>query len=187
MKRLFVVACVTVLVGLAGSAGAQVQEHTSMVLTTIGYTYAQTENYDQDLKGAGFSIVWEQVTWDRQMSIGFGGGYSSSWFDRASDNFSFSRLPFYATFKGLFGPPEYTGYLGVGIGATIDRIEVTGDDGIEERRTEAPFSFIVPLGIYLAPNPKVGFNFNVTYQFSNTDLLKNNSMLIFGFGVMFLM
>jgi len=120
------------------------------------------------------------------MSIGFGGGYYSSWFDRSSDQFSYNRLPFFATFKGLFGPPNYTGYLGVGVGATIDRLEVTGNAGIEERRTEANFALLVPLGIYIAPNPKVGFNFNISYMYSNTHMLQNNSFFAFCFGIVFL-
>jgi hypothetical protein len=187
MRRLFlVISCLTV-VGWAASSQAQLDPQSSILVTSVSYTYAQPENFDESLKGAGFSLVWEQVTWDRQMSIGFGGGYFASWFDRGDDSHSFSRIPFYAIFKGLFGPPKYTGYIGIGPGATIDRLEVTGQNGIEQRRTEAQFSLLVPVGVYLVPNPKVGFNFAASWAYSNSDFLKNNSYWAFTFGVLFLL
>jgi hypothetical protein len=187
MKKRLAALCVMALLAWSATADAQVEQNTSLLLTNVAYTYAQWANGGETLNGAGFALVWEQVTWDRQMSIGFGGGYNSSWFNRADDNFSYKRLPFYAMFKGLFGPPKYTGYLGVGLGATIDRVEINRRDGTPERHDEAAFSILVPLGIYMAPNPKVGFNLNVSYMYSNTDYLKNKSFFIFGFGIVFLM
>jgi hypothetical protein len=187
MKKCLVALSVAALLGLSVTARAQVDENTTLVLTSVAYTYAKADGVDNSLKGAAFVLVWEQVTWDRQMSIGFGGSYGTSWFDRGVDRTSFRRIPFYATFKGLIGPPKYTGYIGIGVGATIDRLEVTGVDGIEMRKDEANFSLLVPLGIYLAPNPKVGFNFNVSYMWANTGTLENNSMFAFAFGVAFLM
>jgi hypothetical protein len=187
MKRWTIVLCLLAVTGWAASSHAQLDPQSTVLLTTASYTYAQSQEFEQDLKGAGFSIVWEQVTWDRQMSIGFGGGYGVSWFDRSDDRFSFRRMPFYAVFKGLFGPPKYTGYVGVGLGASIDRLEVTGDDGVEKRKDSAPFSVLVPVGMYLVPNPKVGFNFNLSWSYSNTDFLKNGSFWAFGFGVLFLL
>jgi hypothetical protein len=64
---------------------------------------------------------------------------------------------------------------------------VTGEDGVEQSRDQAPFSLMVPVGMYLVPNPKVGFNFNVSWSYSNTDFLKNGSFWAFGFGVLFLL
>jgi hypothetical protein len=173
-------------IALASTAYAQIEQQTAIVNTSVCYTYAKWADGGETLDGAGFGIMWEQVTWDRQLSIGFGGGYNSSWFDRASDQFSFRRLPFYATFKGLFGPPKYTGYLGLGLGATIDRVEITGPGGTTNENTESAFSILVPLGIFIAPNPKVGFNFSVSYMYSNTDYLENKSFFIFAFGISFL-
>jgi len=187
MRRLFLVISFLMVVGWAASSHAQIEPQSTLLVTSVSYTYAQPENFDESLNGAGFSLVWEQVTWDRQMSIGFGGGYFASWFDRSVDRASFSRIPFYAIFKGLFGPPKYTGYIGIGLGATVDRLEVTDEDGIEQRRTQAPFSILVPVGVYLVPNPKVGFNFSASWSYSNTDFLKNNSYWAFTFGVLFLM
>jgi len=168
------------------TVSAQIDPQTSIVTANVGYSYATWANGGETLNGAGFSLLWEQVTWDRQMSIGFGGGYNSSWFDRSSDQFSYQRLPFYAMFKGLFGPPKYTGYLGLGLGATIDRIEITSPGDVTEQRTASAFSILVPLGIYIAPNPKVGFNINISYMYANTDYLENDSFFIFGFGISFL-
>lgn len=187
MKRLIPVIGILVIVGSAVTSEAQLDPNTGMVITSGAYTYAQPNDFDESLNGAGFFISWEQVTWDRNMSIGFGGGYGTSWFDRSSDRFSFRRMPFYALFKGLFGPPKYTGYIGVGLGASIDRLEVSGDDGIEQRRDSAQFSLLVPAGMYLVPNPKVGFNFNVSWSYSNTDFLKNGSFWAFAFGVVFVL
>jgi hypothetical protein len=187
MKRLLAAVCVIASLVWSASAEAQVEAGSSLLLTNVAYTYAKWGDGGETLNGAGFALVWEQVTWDRNMSIGFGGGYNSSWFDRASDNFSFKRLPIYATFKGLFGPPDFTGYLGVGIGAAIDRVEINRSSGTTTRRDAAAFSLMVPLGIYIVPNPKVGFNFNVSYMYSNTDYLKNESFFAFGFGIVFLM
>jgi hypothetical protein len=96
-------------------------------------------------------------------------------------------MPFYALFKGLFGPPKYTGYIGVGLGATIDRLEVNGDDDEGRRRDSAQFALLVPAGVYLAPNPKVGFNFNASWSYSNTDFLENGSNWAFAFGVVFIL
>jgi hypothetical protein len=176
-----------VLAGWSATLQAQIGPNTGMLVTSISYTYAKSENFDESLKGAAFSLVWEQVTWDRQMSIGFGGAYSSSWFERSVNQYSFTRIPFYAIFKGLFGPPNYQGYLGVGLGASIDRLEVTGENGIERRETKAPFSFIIPLGIYIVPNPKVGFNFSASYTWSNTDFLESGSFWAGTFGLVFLL
>jgi len=187
MKKWFMILVLVTIAGWTASSHAQIDPQSTLLVTSAAYTYAQPENFDESLKGAGFFIMWEQVTWDRQMSIGFGGGYSTSWFDRASDNFSFRRIPFYAMFKGLFGPPKYTGYIGVGLGASIDRLEVSGEDGVEREKHQAPFSVAVPLGMYLVPNPKVGFNFNVSWSYTNTDFLKNGSFWAFGFGVVFLL
>lgn len=187
MKRWCWVMAFIVLAGWSATLQAQITPNTGMLLTNISYTYAQPQNFDESLKGAAFSLIWEQVTWDRQMSIGFGGGYGSSWFDRSDDQYSFTRIPFYAIFKGLFGPPQYTGYIGVGLGASIDRLEVTGSNGVERRETSAPFSFIVPLGIYIVPNPKVGFNFSASYTWSNTDFLNNGSFWAGTFGLVFLL
>jgi hypothetical protein len=187
MKRWTVVICLLASLGWAATSHAQLEPQSTMLITTAAYTYAEPQNFDQSLKGAGFSIAWEQVTWDRQMSIGFGGGYGVSWFDRSNDRFSFRRMPFYALFKGLFGPPKYTGYVGVGLGASLDRLEFNADDGTQRSEESAPFSLMVPVGMYLVPNPKVGFNFNVSWSYSNTDFLKNGSFWAFGFGVLFLM
>ena len=185
--KLFSIVVVTVAIaGGATVSHAQVEPQSSLVSTMIFYTYAQPQEGDETLKGAGLGLMWEQVTWDRQMSIGFGASYSSSWFDRASDQFSYYRLPMYAMFKFLFGSPTYTGYIGAGLGASIDRIEVTGDDGIQQSKTQAPFSVAVPLGIFIAPNPKVGFNFNVTWSWSDSNFLENGSFWAFGFGVTFI-
>lgn len=187
MKKWFMILVLITTAGWPAWSPAQIDAQSTMLITSAAYTYAQPQNFDESLKGAGFSIIWEQVTWDRQMSIGFGGGYGASWFDRADDHYSFQRMPFYALFKGLFGPPKYTGYVGVGLGASIDRLEFTGENGVEQRKTQAPFSLLVPVGLYLAPNPKVGFNFSVSWAYSNTDFLKNGSFWAFSFGVLFLL
>jgi hypothetical protein len=172
---------------MSAPSSAQLDPQSSFLLTNISYTYAEAEGFDESLNGAGFSLVWEQITWDRQMSIGFGGGYFASWFDRSDDNYSFSSIPFFAMFKGLFGPPKYTGYVGIGPGATITTLEVAGQQGVERKRTEAQFSILVPVGIYLVPNPKVGFNFSASWTYSNNDFIKNNSVWGFTFGVLFLL
>ena len=187
MKWWYIATVFIILASWTATSHAQLTGSTGMLVTNVSYTYAKSKQFGETLNGAGFSLIWEQVTWDRQMSIGFGGGYGSSWFDRADDQHSFTRIPFYAIFKGLIGPPEFNGYLGVGLGATIDRIEITGPNGIESRKTQAPFSFIIPLGIYIVPNPKVGFNFSVSYTWSNTDYLENNAMWAGTFGLVFLL
>jgi opacity protein-like surface antigen len=186
MKHFLFVVTLVALVGGAVVSQAQIEPQSSLVNTMVYYTYAQPSEGDETLKGAGLGLMWEQVTWDRQMSIGFGAGYSSSWFDRSSDQFSYYRLPMMAMFKALFGPPKYTGYIGAGLGASIDRLEISSEDGTTRTKTDSPFSIAVPLGIYIAPNPKVGFNFNVTWQWSDSQYLANGSFWMFGFGITFI-
>jgi hypothetical protein len=185
MKRWLYLLCIAAILVPAAVSHAQITENSALVITNVVFTYAKDKEFDKGLNGYGLSLIWEQVTWDRKMSIGFGGAYEATQFDRATDQVSYRRMPFYAMFKGLFGSPEYTGYVGAGLGAVISRREITGDE-IDERKSGAGFSIAVPVGIYLAPNPKVGFNFNYTLTWSDTDFFDSGIVHAFSIGIVFL-
>jgi hypothetical protein len=184
MKRWLILLCITAILVPAAS-NAQIHENSALVITNVVFTYAKAKNYGESLNGYGFSLMWEQVTWDRQMSIGFGGGYEATQFDQAADQISYRRMPFYAMFKALFGSPKYTGYIGAGLGAVISRQEISGEN-IDQRTSGAGFSVAVPLGLYLAPNPKVGFNINYTFTWSDTDFFEDGIVHAISIGIVFL-